>query len=114
MLFYKHTIFLEIHVLKTFSLYIVSMIVTLSDYVNGGELFTHLNLREHFTEKEVKIYIGEIVLALETLHKVRDYMSRAMRKPGFCLCENKDADQLRSNCEADQCLFSSPEPKAHR
>ena len=43
----------------------------LSDYVNGGELFTHLNLREHFTEKEVKIYIGEIVLALETLHKVR-------------------------------------------
>ena len=27
-----------------------------------------------------------------------------MRKPGFCLCENKDADQLRSNCEADQRL----------
>ena len=41
--------------------------------MNGGELFTHLNLREHFTEKEVKIYIGEIVLALETLHKVCSY-----------------------------------------
>ena len=27
-----------------------------------------------------------------------------MRKPDFCLCENKDADQLRSNCEADQRL----------
>ena len=27
-----------------------------------------------------------------------------MRKPAFCLCENKDADQLRSNCAADQCL----------
>ena len=27
-----------------------------------------------------------------------------MRKPDFCLCENKGADQLRSNCEADQCL----------
>ncbi|XP_060577857.1 ribosomal protein S6 kinase alpha-5-like isoform X1 [Ruditapes philippinarum] len=40
------------------------------DYVNGGELFTHLNQREHFTEAEVKIYIGEIVLALETLHKL--------------------------------------------
>ena len=25
-----------------------------------------------------------------------------MRKPGFCLCENKDADQLRGNCEAVQ------------
>ena len=25
------------------------------------------------------------------------YLSRVMRKPGFCLCENKDADQLCSN-----------------
>ena len=25
-----------------------------------------------------------------------------MRKSDFCLCENKGADQLRSNCEADQ------------
>ena len=25
-----------------------------------------------------------------------------MRKPDFCLCENKDADHLHSNCEADQ------------
>ena len=28
-------------------------------------------------------------------------MSRAMRKLNFCLCENKGADQLRSNCEAE-------------
>ena len=27
-----------------------------------------------------------------------------MRKSEFCLCENKGADQLRSNCEADQRL----------
>ena len=27
-----------------------------------------------------------------------------MRKPAFCICENKDADQLRGNREADQCL----------
>ena len=27
-----------------------------------------------------------------------------MRKLGYCLCENKGADQLRSNCEADQRL----------
>ena len=40
------------------------------DYVNGGEMFTHLYQREHFTEKDVRLYIGEIVLALETLHKV--------------------------------------------
>ena len=27
-----------------------------------------------------------------------------MRKPEFCLCENKGADQLRSNWEADRRL----------
>ena len=27
-----------------------------------------------------------------------------MRKPDFCICENKDADQLRGNREADQGL----------
>ena len=32
------------------------------------------------------------------------YLSRVMRKPNFCLCENKGTDQLRSNCEADQRL----------
>ena len=37
--------------------------------MNGGELFTHLYQREKFTENEVRIYIGEIVLALEELHK---------------------------------------------
>ena len=32
------------------------------------------------------------------------YMSRVVRKPAFCICENKDADQLRGNREADQRL----------
>ena len=27
-----------------------------------------------------------------------------VRKPTFCICENKDADQLRGNREADQRL----------
>ena len=29
-------------------------------------------------------------------------MSCVVRKPDFCMCENKDADQLRGNGEADQ------------
>ena len=37
-------------------------------------------------------------------HQATDKMSRIVRKPDFCLCENKGADQLRSNCEADQRL----------
>ena len=31
-------------------------------------------------------------------------MSRVARKPDFCICENKDADQLRGNREDDQRL----------
>ena len=31
---------------------------------------------------------------------VEVYLSRAMRNPAFCKCENKAADQLRSNCAA--------------
>ena len=31
-------------------------------------------------------------------------MSRDVRKPDFCICENKDADQLRGDREADQRL----------
>ena len=31
-----------------------------------------------------------------------NHMICIMRKPDFCLCENKDADQLCSNCTADQ------------
>ena len=34
----------------------------------------------------------------------RSDMSLAMRKPDFCICENKDADQLRGNRKADQRL----------
>ena len=29
-------------------------------------------------------------------------MNRVVRKPAFCICENKDADQLRGHREADQ------------
>ena len=31
-------------------------------------------------------------------------MSRVVRKPDFCICENKGADQLRGNRETDQRL----------
>ena len=33
-----------------------------------------------------------------------EILSRCIRKPTICICENKGADQLRSNCEADQRL----------
>ena len=36
--------------------------------------------------------------------KMSNDMSLRMRKPTICIGENKGADQLRSNCEADQHL----------
>ena len=35
---------------------------------------------------------------------IRQHLSRLMGKPTICIGENKDADQLRGNCEADQRL----------
>ncbi|CAF2502995.1 unnamed protein product [Rotaria sp. Silwood2] len=40
------------------------------DYVSGGELFTHLNKRQRFSEQDAKIYIAELTLALGQLHKL--------------------------------------------
>ena len=37
-------------------------------------------------------------------HDASRYLSRVVRKPAFCICENKDADQLSGNREADQRL----------
>ena len=37
-------------------------------------------------------------------NEYQEHMSHVMRKPDFCICENKDADQLRGNREADQHL----------
>ena len=34
----------------------------------------------------------------------QQHMSRVVRKPAFCICQNKDADQLRGNRKADQRL----------
>eukprot|EP01088_Endostelium_zonatum_P011330 TRINITY_DN25464_c0_g1_i1.p1 TRINITY_DN25464_c0_g1~~TRINITY_DN25464_c0_g1_i1.p1 ORF type:complete len:473 (-),score=75.91 TRINITY_DN25464_c0_g1_i1:108-1526(-) len=39
------------------------------DYVNGGELFFHLQKEKKFTPERVKFYCAEIVLGLEHLHK---------------------------------------------
>jgi serine/threonine protein kinase len=39
------------------------------DYVNGGDLFHHLRKKKSFKEKDIKIYVAEIILALEYLHE---------------------------------------------
>ena len=49
----------------------------------------------------VKIFVG--------LWQSKNHLSHPMGKPTIYICENKDADQLRGNREADQrlCFRSS-------
>ena len=44
------------------------------------------------------------LIAFNCLSIILKYMSLVMRKLDFFICENKDADQLRGNLKADQCL----------
>jgi len=39
------------------------------EYVNGGELYYHLQLSGHFTPDRARFYAAEMVLAMEYLHK---------------------------------------------
>ena len=46
----------------------------------------------------------KISVHVPTTRVERKHLSRVMRKPTFSMCENKDADQLRGDREADQRL----------
>ena len=46
----------------------------------------------------------EYLLVEKQIRHIFDDMGLIMRKPAFCICENKGADQLRGNREADQRL----------
>ena len=54
---------------------------------------------------DIKILMSHLVISFPP--DVRVWLlnlSQVMRKQTFCICENKGADRLRSNCEADQRL----------
>ena len=40
----------------------------------------------------------DVVKTLGVTSYIMNDMSLVMRKPAFCICKNKDADQLRGNC----------------
>ena len=52
------------------------------------------------------IYVINIISQHVKSHQndTAEELSRDLRKPTICICENKDADQLRGNREADQRL----------
>eukprot|EP01129_Flabellula_baltica_P012646 TRINITY_DN5734_c0_g1_i1.p1 TRINITY_DN5734_c0_g1~~TRINITY_DN5734_c0_g1_i1.p1 ORF type:complete len:440 (+),score=86.89 TRINITY_DN5734_c0_g1_i1:84-1403(+) len=46
-----------------------SSLYLIMDFINGGELFHHLEMVDRFEEDRTKFYAAEIVLALEYLHE---------------------------------------------
>ena len=65
------------------------------------------SFRYSFTISVNFISIANLVILFkkQALQFFHQNMSRVMRKPDFCICENKDADQLSGNREADLRLW---------
>lgn len=57
-------------------------------YVNGGELFHHLQREQKFDEERSRFYAAELLLALEHLHQL-NIVYRDL-KPENILCVNPD------------------------
>ena len=61
-----------------------------------------------FSKVKIRLRNGNIFHHVNTPMLFRphhhSYMSHVLRKPAFCICENKDTNQLRGNREADQRL----------
>ena len=77
---------------------------------------TVLTVLSHFPLIIVSVYQIRRLLAVWNFNICK--LSLVMRKPTFCIFENKDADQLRSKCAADQrlcfCYMYSIIPLLHK
>ena len=52
----------------------------------------------------VSIPVPSESIRTQDVIEFKQFMSCLRRKPSICICDNKDADQLRGNREADQRL----------
>ena len=54
--------------------------------------------------RTMQVYVTNNFLEHGRVMSSKINISRCTRKPKICICQNKDADQLRSDCEADHRL----------
>ena len=76
------------------------------DFVNGGELFSHLQATRKFPEERVRFYAAEIVLGLEYLHN-NGVLYRDL-KPGTCCAVQPCAPCMQLTRIRVQKTFCSP------
>ena len=70
----------------------------------NGQGSTTMTLNHYWFDVSPIVDVSPVCGLAEAIPRFHLKMSPVMRKPAFCICENKDADQLRSNCTADQRL----------
>ena len=68
---------------------------TIATTTTRSAIFSQMQQKEQFKKNDM--------ICVPSRHG-NPYMSLVMNKPDFRICENKEADQLRSNCAADQRL----------
>ena len=72
------------------------IICTVTAHLICGFVFAYAKYRFSYDTIQISLRM--------TKNTTSNEISRIMRKPDFCICENKGADQLRGNREADQRL----------
>ena len=75
----------------------------MSDLVRNPKIGFLASRLPLFNRKVINVYASKCLYNDCRQNGIKK-MSRHMGKPTICLGENKGADQLRSNCEADQRL----------
>ena len=73
-------------------------------FLQTTEILWTSTIKVQLIEHHICILHDQASMRFFDLERKRYYMSRAVRKPAYCICENKGADQLRGNRKADQCL----------
>ena len=75
------------------------------------EITVRLEEAEAFAMREGKRQIAKLQARVSSYYLLPKHFTESTKsepryeKTGFCICENKNADQLRSNCTADQRLL---------
>lgn len=91
------------------------------DYINGGELFVHLQRDGCFSEERSRLYTAMLICALDHLHKLniiyRDIkpenilidMNGAIKLTDFGLCKENISNDCRTNTFCGTPEYMAPE-----